>query len=320
MRDEFYEGIILWSVAGLALAAAFFSAFFIIRALLEKAESAAHQDYFFPGLPPSKWAELSFGKVHYTDSGRGPCLLLIHGIGASIYCWRLLIPLLEKHYRVIALDLPGFGLSQKKFDLDYGLDTQTERIEEFLKYLKVTKTDVVGSSMGGLLGLWLAFKNPQLVGRYVGLSPALYPRILPFNPAMLSIFSNWTSTHFNETWMRRMLSRVLYTYKDVTDESVQAYLYPYRHQPDAVKIFIKALATVRDRRIPHHLKTIATPILLLHGENDKIIPVKISRSALKHLPAANLKVLANAGHHIQEDNAEWVAEKIMSFCSNASTR
>src|SRR6478609_6537136 len=68
----------------------------------------------------------------YHTSGRGPNLILIHGIGANLYCWSHLIPLLTPHYKVWAIDLPGFGASSKSTHEHYGLDDQVERLEQFM--------------------------------------------------------------------------------------------------------------------------------------------------------------------------------------------
>lgn len=256
---------------------------------------------------------MPFGKVHYIDEGSGPCLILLHGIGASIYTWRYLIPLLSKKYRVIALDLPGFGLSDKRTDLKYDLDAQTERVIEVTRRLKIKTFSIIGSSMGGLIGLWLALRFPQNVGKVLGLSPALSPALFPFNPAPLQVLSNWSARNLNEAWIRRILSRVIVSYADVETEDLQAYLRPYQQQPDAVRVFLMALATVRDPRIPHHLSDLQKPVLLLHGELDKIIPLKVSTQALSELPTARLEVLKNAGHHLHEDNPEWVFERADEF-------
>ena len=117
-------------------------------------------EYVYPAVPQGRWAQMPFGRIHYLEAGTGPNLVLIHGLGASVFCWRLLIPLLAKKFRVIALDLSGFGLSDKRLDLEYGLDAQTARVEEFLASIKVDKFDVVGSSMGGTHQPMAGFKGP----------------------------------------------------------------------------------------------------------------------------------------------------------------
>lgn len=270
-------------------------------------------DYRFPHLPSPKIAELEFGRIQYVDVGSGPVILLVHGLGASSFCWRMLIPLLKKKFRVVAPDLIGFGLSDKPLHLDYGLDAQTMRLETFVDHLKLTDINIVGSSMGGLLGLWLALKAPEKVRRVVALSPALNPKLFPFNPAPLNLLSEWSAQRLNEIWIRRILSRVLVKHLDLLPDEVEAYLKPYQRQPDAIRSFIMSLNTVRDKRIPSQLKSLKVPVLILHGEVDRVIPLRVSRGALKHLPKADLKVLKQAGHHLQEDNPQWVFEKICEF-------
>src|SRR5262245_10719982 len=84
-----------------------------------------------PTSNQSRFCEINGRTIHYIQTGTGPHLVLIHGIAASLYIWRFMIPQLAKHYTVTALDLPGFGFSSKHPDHDYGLDQQVENVAEF---------------------------------------------------------------------------------------------------------------------------------------------------------------------------------------------
>ena len=99
-------------------------------------------------FPISKTVKLDDFEIHYQTLGQGTPLLLIHGLGASLHCWHSLAPLLATQFKVIALDLPGFGGSSKLVGQNYGLDEQAERIEQFLDRININECYLVGNSMG----------------------------------------------------------------------------------------------------------------------------------------------------------------------------
>src|SRR5690606_8142793 len=140
-------------------------------------------------LAESKFLEVDGFQVHYIQEGSGPHLLLIHGIGASIYCWRQIFEGLTRDFTVTALDLPGFGRSSKWPSLHYGLDEQCGRITEFLDRLDIRQCRLVGCSMGGTLALWMALKSPKRFFEVAAIAPATNPRILPMDLQKL----HWTA-------------------------------------------------------------------------------------------------------------------------------
>src|SRR5262249_33929627 len=99
--------------------------------------------------------------IRYHASGKGPHIVLLHGIGANLFCWRTLIPCLNGKYGLVALDLPGFGQSSKLPRARYGLDDQVERLHAFLTAIGIKQTYLVGNSMGGNIALWYALKYPD---------------------------------------------------------------------------------------------------------------------------------------------------------------
>src|SRR4051812_36376016 len=121
---------------------------------------------------PAEFADDKGWRLRYHKSGRGPYLLLLHGIGANLYCWRWIVPFLNKHFTVIALDLPGFGQSSILEGAAYGLDDQTPRVMAFLDLLGIAKTYVVGNSMGGNIALWMALLYPDRIAGCGVIAPA----------------------------------------------------------------------------------------------------------------------------------------------------
>ncbi|MEK7355356.1 MAG: alpha/beta fold hydrolase, partial [Bdellovibrionota bacterium] len=88
-------------------------------------------------IPDSKYVDVEGVKLHYLQAGEGPDVVLLHGIGASVYIWRFLFPILQKRHRVTAIDIAGFGKSAKDPRRDYGLDAQAELLTRALKMIGV---------------------------------------------------------------------------------------------------------------------------------------------------------------------------------------
>ncbi len=123
-------------------------------------------------------------RLAYRDQGKGKPILLLHGFGASSYTWRHVEPaLLTSGYRVVTLDLKGFGLSDKPFDEDYSIFDQAALVSQFIDYLGLKKLSVVGHSLGGGVALVLALdKNPakrERIARLVLIDTIAYSQNIP---------------------------------------------------------------------------------------------------------------------------------------------
>ncbi|MGE4132835.1 MAG: alpha/beta fold hydrolase [Bdellovibrionales bacterium] len=246
-------------------------------------------------------------------SGRGPDLVLIHGIGADLFCWRQIIPLLNPDYRVWAVDLPGFGGSTKKPDATYGLDDQVTRLHEFLDEVGVSRAHLVGNSMGGNIALWLAHKFPKQVASVTVIGPATSPKLVPLSLEKwlwLSGPLSWMVTKSSMEWIhRRTVSR-----SEVVDPSrVDATYRTYRRNPDAIRSFLRATEAIRDSRLPGDLRDIKCPVQVLWGSRDKLVSKKVIDDLKATLPKAPSHVHIGGGHHLQEDEPQWVHQKIVEF-------
>lgn len=249
----------------------------------------------------------------YHTSGRGPDMILLHGIGANLYCWRLVIPLLAQDFQLWALDLPGFGGSSKPKDASYGLDDQVERLKDFMDRMKIQQAYVVGNSMGGNIALWLAKQHPERVLGAAVIAPATSPSLIPINVARWAWLSGPMSLVMNRTAMRWAHQRTVSAKSKIDATRVEETFKTYKGRPDAVRSFIRATEAIRDPRMPGGLKGIQANVLLLWGSNDLLV----SRKVMDDLEAALAKeksvVHKGGGHHLQEDDPEWVAKRIVEF-------
>jgi len=124
--------------------------------------------------PESRFAHVAGTMIHYVQKGSGRPLVLIHGFAGSTYTWRNLIPLLAAGHTVYALDLPGFGLSDKPLRGDYTLAAQSRIVLGFLDQLGVRQATLIGHSMGGVIAALAAAQSPQRVAQLVLIEPGFY--------------------------------------------------------------------------------------------------------------------------------------------------
>jgi pimeloyl-ACP methyl ester carboxylesterase len=158
------------------------------------------------------------GPIFYRIHGhKGPVVLLIHGLGASTYCWRHLIPELCHKYKVISFDLWGFGYSSKTMKKKMDLDTQIEVINELLDHLKVNKFHIVGHSMGAEIGLWMKHTDKR-VQKCIAITPAAHPNLVSDWFQVFHWVANLTPLLITPNSIRRLLTRSLEDSAFITDD------------------------------------------------------------------------------------------------------
>ena len=119
-----------------------------------------------------KFVTVNGNKIRYLESGKSSdCIVLIHGLGASAERWQFVIPEFSKHYRVIVPDLIGFGHSDKPL-VDYTTEFFTDFLSSFLNKVKVKKTNIIGSSLGGQITAVFTSKNLETVEKLILVSPS----------------------------------------------------------------------------------------------------------------------------------------------------
>ena len=243
--------------------------------------------------------------VHDTvvDPGGGT-VLLIHGSGPGVSAWanwRLTIPALSEHFRVVAPDVVGFGYTERSV-ASYDLETWTAHAIGVLDALEIDRAHVVGNSFGGSLALSLAIHRPQRVRR-LGLMGAVG---IPFDitPGLDSVWGYEPSVEA----MRELLQ--LFTASPIDDLDGLAELrYRASIQPGFQESFsamfpaprqqwVDALAHDRD-----DIARIESPTIIFHGREDRVIPMSNSLRLLELIPVSELHVFGHCGHWTQIEHA-----------------
>jgi magnesium chelatase accessory protein len=268
----------------------------------------------FPAVPV-RMAEVGDLQIRYHLSGRGPCMVLIHGIGANLFCWRWIVPLLNRKFTVLALDLPGFGQSSKPLNAHYGLDDQVQRLKQLFAHLGLQPKVLVGNSMGGNIALWYALQNPDPGLCTVVIAPAASPSLVPFAAKQL----HWLSSPLTRLVNRQAIlwaHRRTVSNKELVDHSRVSETYlTYKNDKGAVRSFILATESIRDPRLLQGLTQLRSPLLVLWGTHDRLVSRAVIEGLQNKVSQAETHVHQGGGHHLQEDEPQWVSDKIDAFTS-----
>ena len=248
------------------------------------------------GEPADDFIALRGARIRYVDRGQGPTVLLIHGFASAIEAWDTVIPALEDEHRVIALDLKGFGWSDRP-EGDYSAEEQANIVLDLLDQLGVDDVTVVGHSFGAAVSLALAHQTPERVSAIVLYDAWVYEDQLPN-------FFHWArakavgETLFALFYLERIDERLSMAFFDPTVitetlvEDVHAAL-------DRPGTRAAALASVRDIDLERQETTyheIAQPTLLMWGREDRVSTVEHGERLLRELPSAELAVFPRCGH------------------------
>lgn len=265
-----------------------------------------------PLLPKLRIESVDGIDVFYVRQGKGPVILLLHGIGASSFTWRYQIPSLSKEFTVIAPDLPGFGRSTKSLDFQYSLDNMSQFLLRFMDQINVKDFFIVGSSMGGTLAMNMSRISPHRIRKLVLIAPASQPQLVPRGADRLSWLSNWAHPFVSKKTIASIMARVNANPNMINDFTIQTVLEPYSNSKESLAIFLKATRIIRDKRLPGLFENLQADSTILYGAKDKMVPLWAVKRLSKVLHSP-FHTHPDAGHHPQEDEFEWVNHKIHDF-------
>jgi pimeloyl-ACP methyl ester carboxylesterase len=258
-------------------------------------------------------------RIHYQDSGPpdAPALLLLHGFGSSLQTWDAWTPRLALKFRVIRLDLPGFGLTGESPTKNYSEDQDLATLVDFVNKLNLSTYAIVGHSMGGKMAWSLAAAQPDRVKALVlmapdGFSPEMQWGTKPYEvPATMGLMKYALPKYL----LRGFLDAAYADPQWLTEPVVTRYHDMLRAPGVRGAILDRADQTVYTNPIPR-LKQIKAPTLLLWGENDRMIPSSNAVHYATVLQHAQTVVLPKLGHVLQEEQPDIGLAKVDAFLSS----
>ena len=249
-------------------------------------------------------------KTRYLESGNSDeTLLLIHGLGASAERWEFVMPLLEKHYKLIIPDLLGFGYSDKPI-ADYTPEFFTDFLENFLKEINVDKTHVIGSSLGGQVTAEFTAKNPHTVDKMVLVSSS---GIMKHSTPALDAYVMAALYPNKETAQQAFKTMSAST--EVNEKIVDAFV-ERMHLPNAKMAFMSTILGLKNAEVlTAKLETITSPSLIVWGSLDPVIPIEYAEAFVSSIRDCRFYQMDGSGHTPFVDNPEKFTEIVMEFLS-----
>ncbi len=246
--------------------------------------------------------------VHYVERGKGPALVLIHGFGGHTFSFRHQIPAFARDHRVLAVDLLGFGYTQRPQKADYSLGAQARLVLRLMDTLRIETATVAGHSMGGEVAMRLAATAPERLeglvliasvsGERLPMLPAL-PIIRPFLPLIGRLVGE------------RILQRSFYDRSKITEEMRREYRAPMaiRGTYDAIWQMMRHFH--RDKTVD--FRRITQPVLVLWASHERVVPRWVLGRLRRRLPQADIVTIERSGHLLLEERPDECNAAIRRF-------
>lgn len=283
--------------------------------------------YDRPPLAPGAWlaraglaaqrAMAGSRDVRYVRTGAGPAVVLVHGFGSSLYTWKDVMPALAAHHEVVALDLPGFGESERPRDL--ALEDLPGAVLGLMDRLGIERAALVGNSLGGATVALAAAAQPARVGRLVLIDAAGFNLEPRERPGVVRLATSRVAPLLQALPGKRLivewsLRQVLHDDSLVTAERVAEYLAPA--QRPGTYAALRSLGRSLRASTPefeHALAAVRAPTLVVWGDDDRWIPLADADRFVSAIAGARKVVIADCGHLPQEEKPEELARVLIDF-------
>ncbi|MFN6962290.1 MAG: alpha/beta fold hydrolase [Pyrinomonadaceae bacterium] len=282
-----------------------------------------------PHSEHSHFIAVDGARVHYQEFGEAadPTLLLIHGYTASVTSWRTSAPMLAaRGFRVIAIDLLGFGYSEKPPWFEYSITAQARVVARFMNRLGIGRATIVGSSYGGAVAATLALDYPERVEKLVLVSavsddgpknlPILRLSALPGIGEALTPFLAGSRAF----WRFRMRNTLAPANHHLIDDTRVANVVRPLHAADAHHSLLATSRNWSAERVGRDAQYINQPTLIIWGEDDRVVPIAGGHRLHDAILNSRFVVLRDCGHMPAEEKAELFTDLVTEFCRDRKGR
>ncbi len=261
-------------------------------------------------------------RIAYLDVGAGPPVVLIHGFGGSMWQWEQQQHTLSQHFRILTLDLPGAGLSDKP-EIDYRPDQMLDFFVGFMDAVKIQQATLVGNSMGAGLAIGMALAHPTRVAKLVlidGLpqhvmekltSPSVRRALETTAPSWLVSFGNML---FGGLMIESVLKEIVHDPALLTPAVIER-----SNRNRQLPGLIKPIMTVREN-LPLWESGFATrvgeithPTLVIWGEEDRVFPIAVGEELHQTIKGSRFIRIPKAGHIPQWERPDLVNQELITF-------
>lgn len=280
----------------------------------------------WPNSDLSRFVDAAGIRWHVQQTGTGPPLLLVHGTGASTHSWRDMIPILGRHFSVLAADLPGHGLTAAMGPRRASIGGMSEVMSSLLGALQFSPQFCIGHSAGAVILCRMALDRHIQPRVIISINGAF----VPLGGAAGVLFAPLAKLFARSSYLPRLLSRRAANPANVVRvlngtgsriDSVGLELYTRlvrdpKHLAGALAMMGNWDLETFACDLPH----LTTPLALVVGDNDRTVPARQALELQRRVANATLCTLPGLGHLAHEEQPELVANKILSICATAVGR
>jgi pimeloyl-ACP methyl ester carboxylesterase len=260
-------------------------------------------------------------KVHYIEKGNGDPVIFIHGFLYHTIMWRENVDTLAENFKVYAIDLYGWGYSERLNETEYSFDRYARQVIGFMDALGIQKASLGGQSMGSAISVYVAAHYPDRVNKLILVSPSVLPppetieaRIykLPFIGEFLNAIPGdaLITNNLKTVWF--------YDGSRVTDAYAREVLQPFGIKGSyagSMYILRNVLKAPFVENEVHLLAKMDKPILMIQGREDKAVPVDDSKVLNDLWPGSRLVIFEKSGHNPHEEQSERFNQLAIEFLS-----
>ena len=269
-----------------------------------------------PYMYGDRWVGVDTRRIAYTTHGQGPPLIFIRGLGSSADYWDETLPHFEKDFTVYAIDLAGFGKSDKP-DVDYSLAFHTRMVTGFMDQLDIKRASFVGNSFGGHVAMNIAIREPERVDKLVlqsttGSWPPPDPgtRFLLWSVMTDGFFRNWTVQGWCTLWKELALYKTPHAEQKLTEWIRRRNADDY---DELCRAYARSIKAVYYGSLRSQLYKIKAPTLILWGTDDRWHPVKDAHYLDKHIANTHLVIFQGGRPLLPWDFKEDFNREVMAF-------
>lgn len=255
--------------------------------------------------------------IAYSESGQGDPVILIHGITTYSFIWRKLIPILDKTYRVLAIDLPGCGASSKTIDEPYSIKNHAHMLKAFLDFNEIEKAHIVGHDVGGGVCQIFAVNYPEMCASVSLINSVAYDfwPVQPIIAMRTPIIRQLAMAALDKGALRLIVSRGMYHKENLNRELLDLFWQPMKTKQGrkAFLHFAASLDHTNLLEIADNLHQLSLPFLIIRGDKDPYLSAAIAEKLAENIPHAKLLRIPTGSHFIQEDEPELLCSELTSF-------
>lgn len=275
--------------------------------------------------PDSRFVEVNGINIHYKTYGQGePVFILLHGFGASLFSWHEVTAPLSKYGTVIPYDRPAFGLTERPMEWEgespYSQQAQVELVIGLMDKLNIEKAILVGNSAGGTISMLAALQYPERVQALILVDPAVYAgggAPAWARPILKTPQMNRLGPLVSRQLQARGTEFIQLAWHDpskITPEIFAGYQKPLQAENWDKALWFLTIAS-QESGLAERLNELTLPVLVITGDDDRIVPTAQSLQLANEINNAILNVIAQSGHLSHEEHPIEFMQAVTKFLS-----